>query len=203
MLDIEGLKKKEITPSRVIEIENQKAYIFDDIFEDEFISSFASYVQNLDYTFKPSFDMELNARISNEEFEMLPIIPELFEYLITKYHSSMTSTPRPQQLSFVYGAAIRSGDSAKVHHDWACDCCVTFLYYGNLNWKGKWGGETVFYNSQIESLECISPRPGRLVMFNACLYHKAGIPARECPSHRYGISAFYRCPEAMKDGSSS
>jgi len=117
--------------------------------------------------------------------------------LVAHYHAQMTPSPAPQVLSHGYAAAMRFGDSSAIHRDISCDDCVTFLYYGNLIWRARWGGETIFYDDDQSAVAAVSPRAGRLILFNAAIYHRAGIPTRECPTFRYGFSMFYRCQRML------
>lgn len=197
MEPIEGLKTTDLTPTKTIEIEGKQILIFDDLFGNEFRESFCFFLLGLDYELRKSFDDEFNAVIERGFVNTLPVFSDLFPALIEKYHSGMTTKPSKQYLSHAYGAAIKFGDSTSIHQDYPCECCVTFLYYGNYKWNGDWCGETIFYNSNHDAVAAVTPKPGRLILFNAALLHRAGVPGKKCPTFRYGFSVFYRCQEAL------
>jgi Rps23 Pro-64 3,4-dihydroxylase Tpa1-like proline 4-hydroxylase len=175
--------------------ENGKGILFfDDLFEEQFNDDMALYLAGLDYTMRPSFDKEFSFSLTKNHFKKFSSMPALFGEIINLYKSKLSPNPASQRVSHLYAAAIRHGDSTRIHQDVPCTNCITFLYYANVNWKAEWAGETLFYSdNQNESIAAIVPRPGRLVVFNAALYHRAGVPNRQAPSFRYALSVFYRC----------
>ncbi|MGZ3697700.1 MAG: 2OG-Fe(II) oxygenase [Bdellovibrionota bacterium] len=72
-----------------------------------------------------------------------------------------------------------------------CERCLTCLYYANETWEGDWGGETVFYNEDRDAVFCVTPKPGRVVIFNDVL-HRASPPVG-APGPRLSIALSYRC----------
>ena len=196
-LDLEGIRPAPIVPRQEISVGTRKVLVFDDIFTDSFIESFGVFVLRQDYQPRPSFDNELSAAMETELVRSLPALPEVADALVAHHHARMTPAPGDQTLSHAYAAAMRFGDSSVVHHDVPCHDCVTFLYYANLQWTGRWGGETIFYDDDLMAVAAVSPRPGRLVLFNAAIYHRAGVPMRICPTFRYTFSMFYRCSRML------
>jgi hypothetical protein len=197
LVDAEGVRPSPIRPAQEFAIGARRIYVFDDLFTDSFVETFGMFLLRQDYQPRPSFDNELSTAIDPELIRALPALPEVAEALVARYHPHMCTSPGNQALSHGYAAAIRYGDSSMVHQDIACDDCVTFLYYGNLTWTGRWGGETMFYDQDILAVAAVSPRPGRVVLFNAAVLHRAGVPTRNCPTFRYAFSMFYRCPRTM------
>ena len=65
---------------------------------------------------------------------------------------------------------------------------VTALYYANPDWDEKWMGETVFYDENREPLYAIAPKPGRIVIFDADIVHRGGVPSRECYRPRISVA---------------
>lgn len=57
---------------------------------------------------------------------------------------------------------------------------VTAVYYANAEWKPGWMGETTFYDDAGEPLYTVAPRPGRIVVFQGSILHRAGMTTREC-----------------------
>jgi hypothetical protein len=197
VLETDGVTTAPIVPRNTYAIHDKKILVFDDIFDEQFVDNFGIFLLRRDYQFRPSINNELSNGLSAELLESLPALPHAMEGILQHYYPQMTKAPAPQSISHGYIAALRFGDSATVHQDTQCDDCVTFLYYGNLSWNGEWGGETVFYDDEMSAAACVTPRPGRLVLFNSVLHHRAGTPIRECPTFRYGLSVFYRCERMM------
>jgi len=200
VLDIEGVSTAPIVPRNTYEIADKKIFVFDDVFDEQFVDNFGIFLLRRDYQFRPSINNELSSGVSAELLESLPALPHAMNGILEHYYPQMTGAPAPQAISHGYAAALRFGDSGSVHQDTLCDDCVTFLYYGNLSWNGEWGGETVFYDDEMSAAACVTPRPGRIVLFNSVLHHRAGTPIRECPTFRYAISIFYRCERMMGNG---
>ncbi|HET7502674.1 MAG TPA: 2OG-Fe(II) oxygenase, partial [Kofleriaceae bacterium] len=199
ILELEGVRPSPIAPSRTLQMGRKKVFVFDEVFTETFVESFGIFLLRQNYQYRPSFDNELSAAMTAELIQSLPAMPEVADAIVQRYHPEMTATPADQVLSHGYSAAIRFGDSCAMHQDVACEDCVTFLYYGNLVWNAAWGGETMFYDDELSSAACVLPRPGRLILFNAAVHHRAGVPTRDCPSFRYGLSLFYRCPRMLQE----
>jgi SM-20-related protein len=197
-LDLEGIRPGPIVPQQELSVGTRKLLVFDDIFTDSFIESFGVFILRQDYQPRPSFDNELSAAMATEVVQSLPALPDVANALVAHHHAEMTPAPGDQTLSHAYMAAMRFGDSSLLHHDVPCHDCVTFLYYANLHWTGHWGGETIFYDDDLMAVAAVSPRPGRLLLFNASIYHRAGVPMRLCPTFRYTFSMFYRCAKMLK-----
>jgi Rps23 Pro-64 3,4-dihydroxylase Tpa1-like proline 4-hydroxylase len=94
-----------------------------------------------------------------------------------------------------YCNLILYGDMTHAHRDCHPDRTdVTTLFYANSTWDKEWGGETVFFNDQGDSILAISPRPGRLVVFRGAIEHRVGVPARTCFESRLTIACKFKAP---------
>ena len=58
------------------------------------------------------------------------------------------------------------------------------MFYLNKEWNVNFGGETVFYYPENESITSILPRPGRAILFDGSIPHLARDPSRICPELR-------------------
>ena len=181
--------------------EGKSIAVFDGLMPERLVNALAKYFASLAYERRPSFENELSVAIENEFFQSLPELPELCGELLQRHHASLSDACNANRLSHVYAAAMRYGDNTTIHQDISCPDCMTFLYYGNIYWDPAWGGETIFYDDQKNAMFAVTPKPGRLVLFNAGLFHRTGVPQRDCSSHRYGMSAFYRCERMLSPSS--
>lgn len=189
--------KDRMKPKFWHEYEGKSVLVFDDVFSDKAVEAFGMLMMRLDYQPRPSFDKELSAAVPNGDFWSWPRFPEAVNAILKRFYARMTKKRSPQKLSHVYGASLRYGDSTRIHRDIDCPDCVTFLYYGNLHWDPSWGGETVFFDDEKNAMYAVTPKPGRLVLFNAQIFHRTGIPMRDCPTNRYGLSVFFRCAKHL------
>lgn len=62
---------------------------------------------------------------------------------------------------------------------------LTALWYMCEGWDLEWGGETMFYDVHDEVAVAVTPRPGRLVIFDGRIKHVGRPPNRICHVPRY------------------
>jgi hypothetical protein len=79
-----------------------------------------------------------------------------------------------EKLKVVYYNALRIGDKFKFHQDWDGH---TFLIYTNKKWYRHWEGQTIFKTGSYPIYKSVYPSPGRLVIFNGKIEHKASPPS--------------------------
>lgn len=65
---------------------------------------------------------------------------------------------------------------------------LTALWYIAPEWNVEWGGETLFYNSDQDAEAVVTPRPGRLVIFDGSILHAGRPPNRNCYAPRYTLA---------------
>lgn len=65
---------------------------------------------------------------------------------------------------------------------------LTALWYIAPDWDREWGGETLFYNAQGDAEAVVSPRSGRLVIFDGAITHAGRPPNRQCYAPRYTLA---------------
>ena len=65
---------------------------------------------------------------------------------------------------------------------------LTALWYIAPEWNVEWGGETLFFNSQMDAEAVVTPRPGRLVVFDGTITHVGRPPNRICYAPRYTLA---------------
>lgn len=65
---------------------------------------------------------------------------------------------------------------------------LTALWYIAPEWNVEWGGETLFYNSQQDAVAVVTPKPGRLVVFDGSIAHVGRPPNRMCYAPRYTLA---------------
>lgn len=81
------------------------------------------------------------------------------------------------------------GDMLFTHTD--CEpgaVALTALWYIAPQWDVEWGGETLFYNSGQDAEAVVSPKPGRLVIFDGAITHAGRPPNRICYMPRYTLA---------------
>jgi len=62
---------------------------------------------------------------------------------------------------------------------------LTALWYLCDRWDTEWGGETLFYTDEGDAEIAVSPRPGRLLLFDGAIRHAGKPPNRNCEVARF------------------
>ena len=70
---------------------------------------------------------------------------------------------------------------------------LTALWYIAPDWDVEWGGETLFFNSAKDAEAVVSPKPGRLVIFDGSIVHAGRPPNRVCYAPRYTLAYKLEC----------
>lgn len=65
---------------------------------------------------------------------------------------------------------------------------LTALWYIAPEWNVEWGGETLFFNADKDAEAAVTPRPGRLVVFDGAILHVGRPPNRICYAPRYTLA---------------
>ena len=65
---------------------------------------------------------------------------------------------------------------------------LTALWFIADEWDPEWGGETLFFNRDLDAEFVVSPRPGRLVLFDGEITHCGRPPNRICFAARYTLA---------------
>lgn len=65
---------------------------------------------------------------------------------------------------------------------------LTALWFMTTQWEVEWGGETLFFDSHLDAQVVVSPRPGRLVVFDGSITHVGRPPNRICFAPRYTLA---------------
>jgi SM-20-related protein len=81
------------------------------------------------------------------------------------------------------------GDMLFTHQDCAPGIGqLTALWFIAPEWNVEWGGETLFFDSSLDAQVAVSPRPGRLVLFDGSLTHVGRPPNKICQAPRYTLA---------------
>jgi SM-20-related protein len=62
---------------------------------------------------------------------------------------------------------------------------LTALWFLCESWDTEWGGETLFYDDAGDAQVAVTPKPGRLLLFDGAVRHAGKPPNRNCPVGRY------------------
>jgi SM-20-related protein len=65
---------------------------------------------------------------------------------------------------------------------------LTALWFLSERWDTEWGGETLFYDDAGDAQLAVSPRPGRLLVFDGAIRHAGKPPNRNCYVSRFTLA---------------
>jgi hypothetical protein len=68
------------------------------------------------------------------------------------------------------------------------------VYFANSRWESDWSGELHFYGDDPDLSVAIQPRPGRMVIFDGLLPHRAGVPSKLCLDPRITVALKFKRP---------
>jgi SM-20-related protein len=69
---------------------------------------------------------------------------------------------------------------------------LTALWYVCERWDHEWGGETVFFDSRNDVRAAVSPKPGRLAVFDGEVRHAGRAPNRICHATRFTLAIKFK-----------
>jgi SM-20-related protein len=69
---------------------------------------------------------------------------------------------------------------------------LTALWFICDRWDPDWGGETLFFDDSGEAEIAVSPKPGRLLLFDGAIRHAGKPPNRNCNVARFTFAVKLR-----------
>jgi hypothetical protein len=108
---------------------------------------------------------DINSTEDFDEFEV--VLEEKISFVVNK----LDFLPKNYNIFKVYYNAIRFGDKFQYHQD---GNGPSFLIYGNEIWKKSWKSHTIFRDGSFKKK--VLPKPGRMVIFDGKIDHKASPP---------------------------
>lgn len=175
-----------MTPHRQASIGGRELFVFDDLVPAEETLRYARAITQASFTrteFARSDTTEFRHWVCEMPLENLP------RTSLWGATERVVAALRPQERYLpyrVYTNFANYGDMLLTHVDAAPDQReFTALWYLCESWDREWGGETLFYDDAGEAQLAVSPKPGRLLLFDGAMRHAGKPPNRNCPVGRY------------------
>ncbi len=170
-----------------------KLVVFDDLLTTHDLSNLHHALLQAGYT-KSAYDRtdtfdvsHWSADIDLEIAESMPVYePTIFAL----------ETFRPENTYKLYSACVKAssyGDMLYSHFD--CEPAagnVTATWYVCEKWNHEWGGETLFFDDNKDARAVVSPRAGRLAVFDGDILHVDRAPNRIYFNARYTLTLKFR-----------
>ncbi|HHX8315013.1 TPA: hypothetical protein ACVOYK_004501 [Vibrio diabolicus] len=176
-----------MTPSRYIKLDGLDLFVFDKVFDDDVIMAIDKQVRS-----RP-FSSNHSSTKTSEEYREWASRYKAADFLEHPLHNMALQRLNQlyPDLEFefwnIHCNNTTFGDWAFSHQDSTEVGAYSALYYANHYWEPNWFSETVFYSNN-EPVVSISVRPGRLVVFDSRIKHRAGVPAMNCHEQRFTLS---------------
>jgi len=96
-------------------------------------------------------------------------------------------------LDRAYINATAHGDQTFIHTDNGGELGVSIMTYLGIedDWNPNWGGETMFYNEQLEPELAVLPKKGKIIIFDSRINHVGKPPNKILFNSRYSLVAKY------------
>lgn len=165
-------------------------FVIDGLFDEGQISFYFESFRRLKFVRNETASEETQAHKSlncNLDLEFLRKNP-VFKYFIDTIidQSRMLFPEKEWVLDRVHCNCQFSDDLQYIHHD--IPGGLTALYFVNDRWPGDWMGETLFYDAEREATHAVSFKPGRLLVFDADMLHRGGLPSPDCSDPRLSVA---------------
>jgi SM-20-related protein len=175
-----------VKPTRQHSIEGRQVRVYDGLLKANEILGLTTALQNGAFTRTEYARPETSAfrhwvlNIATEAAAQLPI------YRLTLDAAAEFSVETVYRIYRSYCNYASYGDMLFTHTDCAPGAGeLTALWFITPEWNVEWGGETLFFDSGMDAQVVVSPRPGRLVLFDGSLPHVGRPPNRICHAPRY------------------
>ncbi|HET9472678.1 MAG TPA: 2OG-Fe(II) oxygenase [Steroidobacteraceae bacterium] len=167
-------------PVRTVQVAGRDVFVFDDLVP---VEESARYFQALS---QASFTRNETARPDTEFRHWvceMPVenLPRISLWAATE-HAVAQVRPAERYLPYrVYTNFASYGDTLLTHTDALPNLReLTALWFVCASWDTEWGGETLFYDDAGDAQVAVSPKPGRLLLFDGSIRHAGKAPNRNC-----------------------
>jgi hypothetical protein len=185
--------RSPLAPVRTHEIGARILHVFDDVIDAAQCRSLDRFFQNAPYT-QSEFDSAQTATVRQWVAELDLAGFRAHSLCAVMQDAVATWFPARGHVPYrVYCNNILFGDTLYAHRD--CEPTsdeLTALFYPNATWSHDWAGETVFFDDAHDAVAIVSPRPGRMVVFDGAILHSARPPSRACMVSRLSLAVKFR-----------
>ena len=121
----------------------------------------------------------------------------MWKDILTYLEATIPSMPPRDNLYSAYINVLREGNNPGIHVDapYFVPDNQTVLLYLNPDWDPEWGGETIFFDDDLDAKTLVAPRAGRVVIFDGRIPHTGRPPTPKYNHNRYIMAFKYMNPE--------
>ena len=120
----------------------------------------------------------------------------LYLEVLTYLEAICPQMPKREWLYSSYINVLRNGNTPGIHVDAPPHVPEnkTVILYLNYEWHPNWGGETIFYDHNLDAQRIVTPKPGRVLMFDGRIPHTGRPPTPRYMMNRYIMTFKYMEP---------
>ena len=174
------------TPTRSASLEGRDVFVFDGLVAPEESARYFRAISQASFT-RTEYARPETAQMRHWVCEMpLENLPKASLWLATEKAVAALRPAERYQPYRVYTNFASYGDMLYSHVDALPEAReLTALWFLCEQWDPEWGGETLFFDSAGDAQIAVSPRPGRLLLFDGAIRHAGRPPNRNCHTARY------------------
>lgn len=178
----------KLSPTRFGLVEGRDVFVFDGLIPDTDLAQYVDSLEKSLFSRTEVADLDRPDRGLRHWICELPL-PNLAQLPIWAATERAVACARPGEQyrpNRAYTNYASYGDVLYTH----TDCLphkrgLTALWFLSTEWDPEWGGETMFFDASSDAMFCVSPKPGRLVVFDGAIPHAGRPPTRICYKPRY------------------
>lgn len=179
----------ELSPTRHGVVEGRDVFVFDGLVPDAELRTYFEALAGAPFMrteFAKPETAEYKHWINEMELENVTRLPLWAATERAVAYARPGERYRPYRAYTNYAAY---GDMLYTHTDCRPDRReLTALWFISTHWDPEWGGETMFFDASGDALFCVSPKSGRLVIFDGAIPHAGRPPSRICYAPRYSFA---------------
>ena len=125
---------------------------------------------------------------------------KLYLDVLTYLETKIPNLPPREHLYSSYVNVLKYGNSPGIHVDapYFVEENRTILVYLNPVWNPQWGGETIFFDNDLDCRRAVQPRAGRVVVFDGRIPHTGRTSTIRFLYNRYVLAYKYMTPETRQ-----
>lgn len=173
------------TPTRTVQVSGRDVFVFDGLVPAEECARYFAALSRASFTRTESARPETEFRhwVCEMPLENLPRISlwQPTEHAVAQVRAGERFLPYR-----VYTNFASYGDTLLPHVDAVAGSReLTALWFVCERWDTEWGGETLFFDDAGDAQIAVSPKPGRLLLFDGAIRHAGKPPNRNCQVARF------------------
>ena len=142
----------------------------------------------------PYWDRNGGFDLKKETFEHHPKVHQTVEFMWSIYKPTFETALGVELEDYhnCYVHAFEPGDSSWAHQDYLDYSAIVYFNPDNHWDLRKWGGETLFFNDDIDFVRaCTLPKGGSAVVFRGDIFHKVTAVSYEADYARNSATFFF------------